>query len=48
MVKEIGNDPTRDLKTERLNDTAYACRQAGSLLAAVELGLFIAILIETG
>jgi hypothetical protein len=43
MVKEIGDDPTRNLKTERLNDMAYAYKQAGSLLAALELGLFTAI-----
>ena len=36
-------DPTRELKTERLNEMAFAFKQAGTLLAAIELGLFTAI-----
>jgi hypothetical protein len=43
MTTEIANDPTRSLKTERLNDIAYGYKQASTLLAALEFGLFTAI-----
>jgi hypothetical protein len=35
MPPEVANDPTRNLKTERLNDIAYGYKQAGTLLAAL-------------
>jgi hypothetical protein len=43
MAAEIANDPTRSLKTERLNDIAYSYKQAATLLAALEFELFTAI-----
>jgi hypothetical protein len=43
MVTEIANDPTQNFKTERLTDIAYGYKQTGTLLAAIELGVFTAI-----
>jgi hypothetical protein len=43
MVTEIADDPTRTLKTERLNDIAYSYKQASTLLAALDFDLFTVI-----
>jgi hypothetical protein len=43
MVTEIANDPTQNFKTERLTDIAYGYKQTGTLLAAIEFGVFTAI-----
>jgi hypothetical protein len=42
MAGEI-HDPTRDLKTERLNEMAFSFKKTGALLSAIELGVFTAI-----
>jgi hypothetical protein len=43
MTQEIPGDPTRNLKTERLNEMAHGYRKTGALLAAIEFGVFTAI-----
>jgi hypothetical protein len=43
MIRHLENDPTRDLKTERLTDIAYGYKKTGTLLAAIEFGIFTAI-----
>ena len=40
---EQKDDPTVGLKTERLNEMGFAFKNAGTLLAAIEFGLFTAI-----
>ena len=36
-------DPTKNKKTERLNEMAFAFKKTGTLLAAIELKVFAAI-----
>ncbi|MEE2775503.1 MAG: methyltransferase [Acidobacteriota bacterium] len=43
MTDRLPDDPTSDLKTERLNEMAFSFKQAGTLLAAIDLGVFTAI-----
>ncbi len=43
MSFDIADDPTRDWKTERLNEMAFAFKNAAALTGAIELGLFTAI-----
>ena len=40
---EYEDDRTRGMKTERLNEMAYAYKNTGTLLAGIEFGLFTAI-----
>ena len=40
---EHEDDRTRGMKTERLNEMAYAYKNAGALLAGIEFGIFTAI-----
>ena len=43
MTEPLHNDPTRDIKTERLNEMAFSFKKTGALLAAIDLGVFTAI-----
>jgi hypothetical protein len=43
MSDNFADDPTRNKKTERLNEMAYGFKKTGSLLAAIEFGVFTAI-----
>jgi 16S rRNA G966 N2-methylase RsmD len=43
MTTDLTGDPTRNLKTERLTEMAYGYKKTGTLLAAIEFGIFTII-----